>query len=67
MFPARSPRTRHRSQLTERDWENAKKGLGNSSSLFALNFKPPFQYKVLVGNQKNAPKRDVRLNDVNWS
>ena len=28
MFPARLPRIRHRSELTERDWENAVQGLG---------------------------------------
>ena len=28
MFPAHSPRIRHRSELTERDWKNAVKGLG---------------------------------------
>ena len=27
-FPARSPRIRHRNELTERDWENAVQGLG---------------------------------------
>ena len=26
-FPARSPRIRHRNELTERDWENAVQGL----------------------------------------
>ena len=29
MFPARSPRIRHRNELTQRDWENAVRGLGN--------------------------------------
>ena len=28
MFPDRSPRIRHRNELTERDWENAVQGLG---------------------------------------
>ena len=28
MFPDRSPRIRHRNELTERDWENAVRGLG---------------------------------------
>ena len=27
-FPDRSPRIRHRNELTERDWENAVQGLG---------------------------------------
>ena len=31
MFPARSPRIRHRSELTERDWENGVQGLDNLS------------------------------------
>ena len=30
MFPYRSPRIRHRNELTERDWENAVQGLGNT-------------------------------------
>ena len=29
-FPARSPRIRHRNELTERDWEKAVQGLGKS-------------------------------------
>ena len=29
-FPALSPRIRQRSELTERDWENAVRGLGKS-------------------------------------
>ena len=29
MFPASSPRIRHRSELTKRDWENAVQGRGN--------------------------------------
>ena len=29
VFPARSPRIRHRNELTERDWQNAVQGLGN--------------------------------------
>ena len=29
VFPDRSPRVRHRNELTERDWENAVQGLGN--------------------------------------
>ena len=33
MFPARSPRIRHRNELTERDWENAVRGLGNQNPL----------------------------------
>ena len=33
MFPARSPRIRHRNKLTERDWENAVQGLGNGIKL----------------------------------
>ena len=32
-FPARSPRIRHRSELTERDWENALQGLGNIATM----------------------------------
>ena len=28
VFPARSPRISHRSELTDRDWENAEQGLG---------------------------------------
>ena len=28
VFPDRSPRIRHRNELTERDWENAVQGLG---------------------------------------
>ena len=31
MFPAGSPRIRHRSELTERDWENGVQGLDNLS------------------------------------
>ena len=30
MFPDRSPRIRHRNELTERDWENAVQGLGKN-------------------------------------
>ena len=33
-FPARSPRIRHRNELTERDWENAVQGLGNDFITF---------------------------------
>ena len=29
-FPARSPRIRHRNELTEKDWENAVQGLGKN-------------------------------------
>ena len=29
VFPARSPQILHRSELTERDWENAVQGQGN--------------------------------------
>ena len=36
MFPARSPRIRHRSELTERDWENAVQELGKDSSIQRL-------------------------------
>ena len=28
VFPARSPRMRHRSELTEKDWKNTVQGLG---------------------------------------
>ena len=35
------------------------------SSSFALNFKPPFL--SVAWKPKNAPRREVRLNDVNWS
>ena len=38
------------------------------SSSFVV--RPEFQaavYIALFRNQKNAPRRDVRLNDVNWS
>ena len=31
--PIRSPRIRHRNELTERDWENAVQGLGKSFSI----------------------------------
>ena len=31
-FSARSTRIRHRSELTERDWENAVQGLGKGAS-----------------------------------
>ena len=31
-FPARSPRIRHRNELTERDWENAVQGQGNKET-----------------------------------
>ena len=31
-FPARSPRIRHRNELTERDWENTVQGLGKGSN-----------------------------------
>ena len=34
------------------------------SSLFALNVKPPLRF---AWKPKNAPRRDVRRNDVNWS
>ena len=37
----------------------------SSSSSFALNFKPPFL--SVAWKPKNAPRPDVRLNDVNWS
>ena len=30
VFPSRSPRIRHRNELTERDWENAVQGLGKA-------------------------------------
>ena len=33
VFPDRSPRIRHRNDLTERNWENAVQGLGQGSSL----------------------------------
>ena len=33
MFPNRSPRIRHRNELTERDWENAVQGLGKDSPI----------------------------------
>ena len=36
MFAARSPRIRHRSELTERDWENAVQELGKDSSIQRL-------------------------------
>ena len=36
MFPARSPRIRRRSELTERDWENAVQELGKDSSIQRL-------------------------------
>ena len=38
-FPARSPRIRHRSELPDRDWENAEQGLGNIKSTFRI---PPY-------------------------
>ena len=34
------------------------------SSLFALNIKPPLRF---ARKPKNAPRRDVTQNDVNWS
>ena len=34
------------------------------SSLFALNIKPPLRF---AWKPKNAPRRDVTRNDVNWS
>ena len=37
-LPARSPRIRHRSELTERDWENAEQGLGKIKSTFLISF-----------------------------
>ena len=40
MFPARSPRIRHRNELTERDWENAVQGLGKAVSTTP----PPWHY-----------------------
>lgn len=33
MFPARSPRIRHRSELTGKAWKNAVQGLGKSLSI----------------------------------
>ena len=36
-FPARSPRI-CRSELTERDWENAEQGLGKIKSTFLISF-----------------------------
>ena len=36
-FPDRSPRIRHRNELTERDWENAVQGLGNVFPIFLEN------------------------------
>ena len=35
-FPVRSPRIRHRSGLTERDWENAPQWLGDQARLTAI-------------------------------
>ena len=35
MFPDRSPRIRHRNELTERDWENAVQGLGKLKGMFS--------------------------------
>ena len=40
LFPTRLPQMRHQSELTERDWENAIRGLGNHSwrcSIFKLS------------------------------
>ena len=51
MFPARSPRIRHRNELTERDWENAVQGLGKSSQLFDLRAPSSTDVPVLLLNQ----------------
>ena len=36
-FPARSPRMRHRNELTESDWENAVQGLGKAETRDSLS------------------------------
>ena len=40
-FPARSPRIRHRSELTERDWENAVQETRQESWLISLRWQLP--------------------------
>ena len=44
LFPARSPRVRHRNELTERDWEDAAQGV-KATSLATLT-SPPIQIKT---------------------
>ena len=39
MFPARSPRIRHRSELTERAWENDVQGLGNLDLTYHISIR----------------------------
>ena len=39
MFPARSPRIRHRSELTERAWENDVQGIGNLDLTYHISIR----------------------------
>ena len=57
-FPARSPRILQRSELTERDWENAVQGLGKVNPSALLGSHPGFHLAslrsiaVLIGRAK---------------
>ena len=47
-FSARSPRIRHRSELTEKAWENAIQGLGNiPTKSFCLHL-TPITFNLLI-------------------
>ena len=66
MFPARSPRIRHRNELTERDWENAVQGLGKEDITWPRGDKRGYEFylqvlkvRVRVGSSDLQRVRDL--------
>ena len=57
MFPDRSPRIRHRNELTERDWENAVQGPGKLKGMFSLRDRLKKERGEKRGKGRKARKR----------
>ena len=60
MFPDRSPRIRHRNELTERDWENAVQGLGKLKGMFSP------RDRLKKGRGEKRRERRCLLNEILW-
>ena len=65
MFPDRSPRIRHRNELTERDWENAVQGLGKLKGMFSLRDRLKKGRGEKRGREKGR-ERLCLLNEILW-
>ena len=72
MFPDRSPRIRHRNELTERDWENAVQGLGKSKTTTPSSQRMAFKdhvTKTRCPGDKHArafAKKLCLMSDFTW-